>query len=51
MSVCAGSLALYGVLWLQLSMFETIRYLVPLGAATFLSGHRLLRRLARDKQR
>ncbi|CAH0592147.1 unnamed protein product [Chrysodeixis includens] len=44
-----ASLGLYGVLWLQLSMFATVRYLVPLGALTFLSGHRLLRRLVRDK--
>uniref|UniRef100_S4PMW5 Dolichyl-diphosphooligosaccharide--protein glycosyltransferase subunit 2 n=1 Tax=Pararge aegeria TaxID=116150 RepID=S4PMW5_9NEOP len=44
-----GSLALYGGLWLQLSMFDTLRYLFPLGGLTFLSGHRLLRRLAADK--
>nr|XP_049691989.1 dolichyl-diphosphooligosaccharide--protein glycosyltransferase subunit 2 [Helicoverpa armigera]XP_049692612.1 dolichyl-diphosphooligosaccharide--protein glycosyltransferase subunit 2-like [Helicoverpa armigera] len=44
-----ASLGLYGVLWLQLSMFDTMRYLLPLGALTFLSGHRLLRRLAHDK--
>ncbi|XP_053609651.1 dolichyl-diphosphooligosaccharide--protein glycosyltransferase subunit 2 [Plodia interpunctella] len=44
-----ASLALYGVFWLQLTMFDTIRYLLPLAALTFLSGHRLLRRLARDK--
>ncbi|XP_023949697.2 dolichyl-diphosphooligosaccharide--protein glycosyltransferase subunit 2 [Bicyclus anynana] len=46
-----GSLSLYGVLWLQLSMFDTLRYLLPLAALTFLSGHRLLRRLAADKTR
>ncbi|XP_063357980.1 dolichyl-diphosphooligosaccharide--protein glycosyltransferase subunit 2 [Cydia amplana] len=45
-----GSLALYGVLWLRLSMFETARYLLPLAAVTFLAGHRLLRRLVADKQ-
>ncbi|KAG7310862.1 hypothetical protein JYU34_003693 [Plutella xylostella] len=44
-----GSLALYGVLWLKLSMFETVRYLLPLALVTFLSGHRLLRRLVSDK--
>lgn len=44
-----GSLGLYAVLWLQLTMFETMRYLLPLGALTFLSGHRLLRRLVQDK--
>ncbi|CAH2049907.1 unnamed protein product, partial [Iphiclides podalirius] len=44
-----GSLALYVMLWLQLSMFETLRYLAPLALLTFLSGHRLLRRIAHDK--
>lgn len=44
-----ASLSLYGVLWLKLTMFETMRYLLPLGALTFLSGHRLLRRLVQDK--
>ncbi|CAK1544392.1 unnamed protein product [Leptosia nina] len=46
-----GSLALYGLFWLQLSMFVTLRYLTPLAALTFLSGHSLLRRLAQDKKR
>ncbi|XP_068627071.1 dolichyl-diphosphooligosaccharide--protein glycosyltransferase subunit 2 [Battus philenor] len=45
-----GSLGLYVMLWLQLSMFATLRYLAPLALLTFLSGHRLLRRLAQDKQ-
>ncbi|XP_045524133.1 dolichyl-diphosphooligosaccharide--protein glycosyltransferase subunit 2 isoform X2 [Pieris brassicae] len=45
-----GSLALYGLFWLQLSMFATLRYLAPLAVVTFLSGHSLLRRLAQDKQ-
>ncbi|XP_045511409.1 dolichyl-diphosphooligosaccharide--protein glycosyltransferase subunit 2 [Colias croceus] len=45
-----ASLGLYALFWLQLSMFATLRYLLPLGALTFLSGHRLLRRLA-DKKR
>ncbi|XP_030029149.2 dolichyl-diphosphooligosaccharide--protein glycosyltransferase subunit 2 [Manduca sexta] len=44
-----GSLGLYAVLWLQLSMFEAMRYLLPLALITFLSGHRLLRRLVQDK--
>ncbi|XP_035449327.2 dolichyl-diphosphooligosaccharide--protein glycosyltransferase subunit 2 [Spodoptera frugiperda] len=46
-----GVLALYVLLWLRLSMFDTARYVAPLAALTFLAGHRLLRRLARDKQR
>ncbi|XP_069361221.1 uncharacterized protein [Maniola hyperantus] len=44
-----GSLSLYALLWLQLSMFDTLRYLLPAAALTFLSGHRLLRRLATQK--
>ncbi|KAM3960906.1 oligosaccharide transferase delta subunit [Aphomia sociella] len=44
-----ASLGLYGVLWLKLTMFDTMRYLLPLGGLTFLSGHRLLRRLVQDK--
>ncbi|CAG4950452.1 unnamed protein product [Parnassius apollo] len=45
----AGSLGLYVMFWLRLTMFETLRYLAPLALLTFLSGHRLLRRLAQDK--
>ncbi|CAG9796897.1 unnamed protein product [Diatraea saccharalis] len=44
-----GSLVLYGVVWLQLTMFEAVRYLLPLALLTFLSGHRLLRRLVQTK--
>ncbi|CAH1639378.1 unnamed protein product [Spodoptera littoralis] len=44
-------LALYACVWLRLSMFEAARYVLPLAALTFVSGQRLLRRLARDKQR
>ncbi|XP_041975285.1 dolichyl-diphosphooligosaccharide--protein glycosyltransferase subunit 2 isoform X2 [Aricia agestis] len=47
----AASLGLYGLLWVQLDMFSTLRLLLPLAALTFLSGHRLLRRLASDKAR
>lgn len=39
-------LALFGVFWLQLNMFETIRYLIPLGLLTFLCGNRMLRAIA-----
>ncbi|KAL0851575.1 hypothetical protein ABMA28_007357 [Loxostege sticticalis] len=46
-----ASLLLYYVLWVQLSMFDTLRYLLPLAGLTFLSGHRLLRRLVSNKQR
>ncbi|XP_062553236.1 dolichyl-diphosphooligosaccharide--protein glycosyltransferase subunit 2 [Armigeres subalbatus] len=39
-------LALFGVFWLKLNMFDTIRYLIPLALFTFLCGHRLLRSIA-----
>lgn len=39
-------LTLFGVFFWQLNMFETIRYLVPLGLATFIFGNRLLRSIA-----
>lgn len=39
-------LALFGVFWLKLNMFETIRYLIPLAVFTFLCGNRLLRTIA-----
>lgn len=39
-------LGLFGVFWLKLNMFETIRYLIPLALITFLCGNRLLRSIA-----
>ncbi|XP_055608052.1 dolichyl-diphosphooligosaccharide--protein glycosyltransferase subunit 2 [Uranotaenia lowii] len=39
-------LALFGVFWLKLNMFDTVRYLIPLALATFLCGNRLLRSIA-----
>lgn len=46
----AGSLALYGLFWLQLSMFNTLRYLLPLALLVFLTGHRLLHCLSKEKR-
>ncbi|XP_058056009.1 dolichyl-diphosphooligosaccharide--protein glycosyltransferase subunit 2 [Anopheles bellator] len=40
-------LTLFGVFWLQLNMFETIRYLIPLALFTFFCGNRMLRKIAR----
>ncbi|XP_017837258.1 dolichyl-diphosphooligosaccharide--protein glycosyltransferase subunit 2 [Drosophila busckii] len=40
-----GILALFFVFWLQLSMFQTLRLLVPIAIFTFLCGNRVLRRL------
>lgn len=42
-------LGLFGLFWLQLNMFQTIRLLIPIAVFTFLSGNRLLRRIAGQK--
>uniref|UniRef100_A0A1Q3FDT1 Dolichyl-diphosphooligosaccharide--protein glycosyltransferase subunit 2 n=1 Tax=Culex tarsalis TaxID=7177 RepID=A0A1Q3FDT1_CULTA len=39
-------LALFGVFWLKLNMFETLRLLIPLALLTFFCGNRLLRSIA-----
>lgn len=39
-------LGLFGIFWLQLDMFETVRYLIPVALITFLCGNRLLRSIA-----
>ncbi|EFO20200.2 hypothetical protein LOAG_08289 [Loa loa] len=41
-----GIFGLYFVFWLQLTMFETLKYLSVVGTMTFISGNRLLRILA-----
>lgn len=42
-------LALFGLFWYKLNMFETLRLLAPLAVVTFLFGHRLLRSIASRK--
>lgn len=42
-------LGLFGLFWLRLDMFQTIRLLIPIAAVTFLCGNRLLRRIAGQK--
>ncbi|KAM3729081.1 Dolichyl-diphosphooligosaccharide--protein glycosyltransferase subunit [Dirofilaria immitis] len=41
-----GIFGLYFVFWMQLTMFETLKYLSVIGTVTFISGNRLLRILA-----
>jgi len=41
--------ALYTMFWLQLNMFETVKYLVVLGMVTFLCGNSLLSGIAKTK--
>lgn len=42
-------LGLFGLFWLKLDMFQTVRLLIPIAAVTFLCGNRLLRRIAGQK--
>lgn len=47
-----GLLSIFGLFicfWLHLNMFSTLTYLLALGLFTFLTGHRLLNRLASAK--
>ncbi|XP_003707065.1 oligosaccharide transferase delta subunit isoform X2 [Megachile rotundata] len=37
---------LFGIFWLKLNMFVTLRYLVGLGVVTFLAGNKMLSRIA-----
>ncbi|XP_032817527.1 dolichyl-diphosphooligosaccharide--protein glycosyltransferase subunit 2 isoform X1 [Petromyzon marinus] len=42
----AGMLGLMFVFWTQLNMFQTLKYLLVLGIITFLTGNRVLARMA-----
>ncbi|KAK6036171.1 hypothetical protein COOONC_26323 [Cooperia oncophora] len=46
----AALFALYFVFWLQLNMFETVKYLAVVGGLTYLAGNRVLRAIA-DKRK
>ncbi|GJQ86544.1 hypothetical protein Trydic_g10444 [Trypoxylus dichotomus] len=46
----ASILALFTLFWLRLDMFTTCGWLIPLGGFTFLSGNRLLNKIARQKK-
>lgn len=41
-----GILALFGLYWLELTMFRTLGYLSVLGSVNLWSGHLTLKRLA-----
>jgi oligosaccharyltransferase complex subunit delta (ribophorin II) len=41
---------LYLLFWLQLNMFETIKYLVIVGVVTFLCGNSLLASIAKKNK-
>jgi oligosaccharyltransferase complex subunit delta (ribophorin II) len=45
----AAIFGLYYCYWAHLNMFQTMKYLVPLGLLTFFAGHKLLRRLALNR--
>lgn len=42
-------LCLFGLFWLKLNMFETLRLLIPIALVTFFFGNRLLRSIASRK--
>lgn len=46
----ASILALFTLFWLRLDMFTTCGWLIPLGGITFLSGNRLLNKIAKQKK-
>lgn len=45
----ASIFALFICFWMHLDMFATLKYLLGLGLLTYLSGHRLLSKLAAEK--
>lgn len=42
---------LFGLFWLELNMFQTLKYLLGLGVVTFLSGNQLLARIAANRKK
>ncbi|KAF4529722.1 hypothetical protein B566_EDAN015351 [Ephemera danica] len=45
-----GIFGLFAVFWLQLNMFQTLKYLLAVGVITFLCGNKLLAKLAANRQ-
>ncbi|XP_008550108.1 dolichyl-diphosphooligosaccharide--protein glycosyltransferase subunit 2 [Microplitis demolitor] len=45
-----GIFVLFGIFWLRLNMFVTLRYLLGLGVVTFLAGSKLLSHIAHNQK-
>ncbi|XP_067009098.1 dolichyl-diphosphooligosaccharide--protein glycosyltransferase subunit 2 [Anabrus simplex] len=45
-----GIFALFGIFWLQLNMFQTIKYLLGIGIVTFLCGNKMLAKIASERR-
>ncbi|XP_046989739.1 dolichyl-diphosphooligosaccharide--protein glycosyltransferase subunit 2 [Schistocerca americana] len=45
-----GIFALFGIFWLQLNMFQTVKYLLGIGVVTFLCGNKLLSKIASERK-
>ncbi|KAK4880281.1 hypothetical protein RN001_008427 [Aquatica leii] len=45
-----GIFALFTCFWLRLDMFATCAWLIPIGGFTFLAGHHILSKLAKQKK-
>jgi oligosaccharyltransferase complex subunit delta (ribophorin II) len=50
-SCFAGIFLLFGIFWLQLNMFQTLKYLLGIGILTFLCGNKLLAKIAGDHKK
>ncbi|KAL1115746.1 hypothetical protein AAG570_006036 [Ranatra chinensis] len=44
-----GIFVLFGMFWLKLNMFETLKYLLGLGIVTFLCGNKMLAKIASQR--
>lgn len=45
--ICIGSVfGMYALFWYRLNIFETLKYMMPLGFCTFITGNYLLRNIA-----
>ncbi|CAB3360708.1 Hypothetical predicted protein [Cloeon dipterum] len=45
-----GIFGLFGIFWLQLNMFQTLKYLLGIGTVTFLCGNKMLAKLAQNRR-